>query len=269
MRILVNGAPLEAEAPTLHGLAERFLPGCPEPVVILNGYQTGADAALREGDEVTLIRRGELPAPELLERMMRARNTPGVYDRLRDARVAVAGLGGLGSHVALQLARTGVGHLLLVDHDVVEPSNLNRQQYGIRHLGLPKAEALAQQIAEVSPLTEVDARRLRVTEALIGPLFAGAQVVCECFDDPEAKAMLVNGVLTQCREAKVVAASGMAGYGSGNAIVTRRVGTRLYLCGDGHTAAAPGCGLMAPRVSICAGHQANAALRILMGIEEA
>ena len=53
-----------------------------------------------------------------------------------------AGLGGLGSNVAVQLARTGVGHLHLIDYDCVDLSNLNRQHYFIRHLGKPKTDAL-------------------------------------------------------------------------------------------------------------------------------
>ena len=65
----------------------------------------------------------------------------------------------------------------------------------------------------------------------------------------------------------LVTGSGMAGYDSVNRIVTRRVGANFYLCGDGESAAAPGKGLMAPRVGVVAHHQANAVLRLLLGEE--
>lgn len=64
-------------------------------------------------------------------------------EKFSNARVAVAGLGGLGSNIAVMLARSGIGHLLLVDFDTVDVTNLNRQMYMIPHLGRPKAEALA------------------------------------------------------------------------------------------------------------------------------
>lgn len=80
--------------------------------------------------------------------------------------------------------------------------------------------------------------------------------------------MLVDTVLGQLPGRPIVAASGMAGYDSANAIVTRRLGENLYLCGDGHSAARPGWGLMAPRVAVCAGHQANMVLRLILGIKD-
>ncbi|MFR1213500.1 MAG: ThiF family adenylyltransferase [Acutalibacteraceae bacterium] len=62
------------------------------------------------------------------------------------------------------ISRTGVGTLFLVDFDVVEPSNLNRQSYYISHLGLPKTEALKQQIEQINPFIKVKTKQIRVTE---------------------------------------------------------------------------------------------------------
>ena len=75
--------------------------------------------------------------------------------KLAAARVGLAGAGGLGSNAAMMLARCGVGSLVLVDGDFVEPSNLNRQQYFPRHLGLPKVEALAEQPRQVTGLVRM------------------------------------------------------------------------------------------------------------------
>lgn len=268
MKISLNGAPQNTEAATLHELGELCGYGA-EAVVIINGFQTAADMPLSPGDEIVLINKGQMPDGEAMEAMLCARHTPGVYAKVKAARVAVAGLGGLGSNIAISLARTGVGHLHLIDFDTVEPSNLNRQQYRICHLGMAKAEALAAQISEINPYVQVSAERVRLTEQNTAELLAEDEIVCEAFDDPQAKAMLVNTMLEKCPEKYIVAASGMAGYASGNGISTRKVMGRLYLCGDGETAAKPGCGLMAPRVAICAGHQANMALRLILGETQA
>lgn len=234
-------------------------------VAVVDGYQCTTDAALHDGEEVILIARGEMPPPDQLERMLCARHSPGVYDRVKAARVAVAGLGGLGSYIALALARTGVGTLHLVDFDDVEPSNLNRQQYRICHLGMPKTEALKSEIREINPAVRVLLDNVRVTEHNAAALFAADPIVCEAFDGAEAKAMLVNTLLAGCPDTVVIAASGMAGTASANRIVSRQIGRRLYLCGDGEAEAGRGQGLMAPRVMVCAGHQANMALRLILG----
>ena len=189
--------------------------------------------------------------------------------KLQKAKVAIAGLGGLGSHIALSLGRLGVGSLLLVDDDVVDSSNLSRQNYDVRHLGLPKSQALQSQLEMISAFVRVEARRVRVTEDNVAELFGGYDVLCEAFDREEEKAMLVSAALTQLPHLKVVAASGVAGYGSANQIHTVRRMKNLYICGDHESSLDLGAGLMAPRVQICAGHQANMVVRLLLGIEEA
>jgi len=98
-------------------------------------------------------------------------------------------------------------------------------------------------------------------------LLAKADVICEAFDNAEAKAMLVNTVLENMPEKYLVAASGMAGYDSGNLITTRKVTKRFYVCGDGKSDVADGIGLIAPRVMLCAAHQALTVIRLILGLE--
>ena len=184
------------------------------------------------------------------------------------ARVAVCGLGGLGSNVAVALARAGVGHLHLLDFDRVEPSNLNRQQYAAAQVGLPKAEALRANIAAINPFCDVVAETVRMTPENLAALLADDDIVCEAFDRAEAKAMLVSGVLEIFPQKPVVAASGMSGLASANAITTRRVSKRLYLCGDGATDVDDNLGLYGARVLVCAAHQATMILRLIDGAEE-
>ena len=82
-----------------------------------------------------------IPTFEEFERIMIERHTKPVYDRLKNASVAIAGLGGLGSNIAVSLARAGVGTLFLTDFDRVDLSNLNRQQYTVNDIGRYKTEA--------------------------------------------------------------------------------------------------------------------------------
>ncbi|HWQ89249.1 MAG TPA: sulfur carrier protein ThiS adenylyltransferase ThiF [Desulfitobacteriaceae bacterium] len=266
MHITFNGQEMETNCSTVAELCAYL--GRQGDVLIINGYQTKADHRLAEQDVISVIAKGVMPAEAELESMMAARHTPQVHARVKAAAVAVAGLGGLGSNLALMLARTGVGNLLLVDFDIVEPSNLNRQNYYISDLGLPKTIALEQQIKKINPFIKVQTKTVRVEEANVPELFSGCEVVCEAFDDPGAKAMLVNTILERLPGVKIVAASGMAGYASSNLLRTERKMKNLYLCGDFENEARAGNGLMAPRVQICAGHQANMVLRLLLGIEE-
>ena len=185
--------------------------------------------------------------------------------RLATARVAVAGLGGLGSHIAIFLARAGVGCLHLVDFDRVDAGNLHRQCYRQAQIGLYKTDALRHEILEIAPACTVLTDTVRVTENTLEGLFADDKLVCEAFDDPDAKALLVNTLLERFPHTQVIAASGMAGCGSANSLVTRKITDRFYLCGDGISAVRPGERLVAPRVAICAGHQALAAIQLLCG----
>ena len=208
-----------------------------------------------------------VPAEEDLEKALTARNIPGIQETLKNGRVAIAGLGGLGSNIAVMLARIGVGRLLLVDHDRVEPSNLNRQYYDLTHLGLLKTEALKSQIDKINPFVETETRAALVTGDNALEIFRDYPIVCEAFDNAQNKAVLVNTLLEEGGK-KIVAASGLAGFDSANKIKTRRMFRNLYVCGDFEPPGREASGLMAPRVAVCAGHQANMVLRLLLDLEE-
>lgn len=186
-------------------------------------------------------------------------------DRLKKAHVAVAGLGGLGSNIAVALARSNVGNLHLIDFDKVDMSNLNRQHYNINHLGKYKTEALKEQLKLINPDVNVTIDTVKVTPDNIKMLFQNDEIICEAFDKAEMKAMLVNEVIEVFPDKFLVSGSGMAGYETSNTIVTKRITEKFYLCGDGVSGLAYDRKLLAPRVSICAGHQANMILRIILG----
>ena len=186
-----------------------------------------------------------------------------LYERFSSATVAICGLGGLGSNIAIALSRAGIGKLLLIDFDRVDITNLHRQQYKANQIGCYKADALAVNLSEIAPYTQIKTVTAKITEKNFVALLKDADIVCEAFDNAESKAMLVNGVLEQLPVCYLVAASGMAGMDTPNTIKTRKVMKRFYLCGDEVSDVADTIGLVAPRVMLCAAHQAHTVLRIL------
>lgn len=187
------------------------------------------------------------------------------FDR---ACVGIAGLGGLGSHIAVLLARLGIGTLVLADCDTVDLTNLHRQHYTLRDLGRPKADALRDQLLEINPYLDYKSYTIRITANNAASVFSGCDVVCEAFDRADQKAMLIETLLDRLPGVPLVAGSGMAGCASANLLRTARRLGRLYLCGDGASDIADGVGLMAPRVAVCAAQQATMVMRLLLGESE-
>ncbi|MDD2966047.1 MAG: sulfur carrier protein ThiS adenylyltransferase ThiF [Desulfovibrionaceae bacterium] len=179
---------------------------------------------------------------------------------LAEARVGIAGMGGLGSNVALMLARSGIDHLLIADGDVVESSNLNRQQFFPRHVGLPKVTAMRMILEELNPQIDVDARHCWLDGARIAKLLPKADIWVEALDAPEAKRLFVEIALQAGYF--TVSASGMAGYG-GLPMQKRQVGN-LVLVGDfiSDVNVLPP---LAPRVTEAAALQADAVLERILG----
>lgn len=251
---------------TLFHLKDQFKPNA--DVIIYNGFPVNSDRPLIEGDALVFIKKGETPSSEEFESLMMSRHTPGIHQKIKKSIVGIAGLGGLGSAISIALARIGVGRLILVDFDVVEPSNLNRQQYFVHQIGMPKVEALQKNIATINPYVKIQTHQEKLDWNNVERIFKEAEVVVEAFDRAEEKAMLINAVSEKLPDKYIVAASGVAGYGDNNEIKTVRFSSKILIVGDQKTAAQPGIGLMAPRVGIAAHHQANTVLRILLGEEK-
>lgn len=209
-----------------------------------------------------------VPSREVMLEALNIRHGEDLQNKISAARVAVCGLGGLGSNIAIALARAGVGHLHLIDFDRVDLTNLNRQQYAVGQLGQYKTDALRETLSLVSPYCDVTCDTIQVTKENLPDLLKTEDYICEAFDRAEAKAMLVSGVLEHFPEKYLVAASGLAGLGSANTIQTRRVSKRFYLCGDGTSDSSVGLGLVASRVLVCAAHEANMILRLIAGETE-
>ncbi|MBR1664145.1 MAG: sulfur carrier protein ThiS adenylyltransferase ThiF [Ruminococcus sp.] len=206
-----------------------------------------------------------MPTKEEMYKALEERHGKEVQERFRAASVAVCGLGGLGSNVAIALARAGVGRLHLIDFDSVDITNLNRQQYFPEQLGQPKAQALYDTIKRIAPYCELTSQSVKLSDENIPDILSPFDIIAECFDKADQKAMLVNCVLEKMPGKYLVAASGMAGLSSANEIRTRRLSKRFYICGDGENGLEKGLGLISARVEVCASHEATMILRIIAG----
>ena len=203
---------------------------------------------------------------DLKEEDLLKRNVKGISEKLKKAKVCILGLGGLGSNVAILLARSGIGYLKLVDFDIVEASNLNRQQYRISHIGMKKTEAIKTIIKEINPFVEVEILNKKIDRENILSIVGDVEIVVEAFDVAETKAMAIEELLINGNK-MLVSASGMAGIGSANEIITRKVRDNFYLIGDNYSDYEEYSGIISTRVMICAAHQANIALRLILGEE--
>ena len=201
---------------------------------------------------------------DLKEEDLFKRNVKDIAKKLKKAKVCILGLGGLGSNVAVLLARSGIGYLKLIDFDVVEASNLNRQQYRISHIGIKKIEAIKTIIKEINPFVEIDTLDIKVDRENILSVVEDIEIVVEAFDRAETKAMILEELLTN-KNKIVVSASGMAGLGPANEIVTRKIKDNFYLIGDNYSDYEEYSGIMSTRVMLCAAHQANMVLRLILG----
>lgn len=206
-----------------------------------------------------------IPTRDEMYKALEERHGKELQRKLSEASVAVCGLGGLGSNIAIALARAGVGKLHILDFDRVDISNLNRQQYFPEQLGEYKADALYDTLKRIAPYCDIRKECVKLDDENIADLLKSDDIICEAFDNAEQKAMLVNRVLEEMPEKYLVSGSGMAGIASSNMIKTKRITKRFYLCGDGVSDVADGMGLVSTRVLICAAHEAHAVIRIIAG----
>jgi sulfur carrier protein ThiS adenylyltransferase len=201
--------------------------------------------------------------PSLYDKIT-ARNAAELKEKIKQAVVGIAGCGGLGSNTAIALARIGVKKLIIADFDKVEHSNLNRQQFFLSDIGKNKTDALALFIKAVNPFVTVEKHLVKITPANIFDIYNECPIVIEAFDLVSEKAMIVKAFGDKRFKDKfLITASGLAGYAPSNKIKTNRLSNNIYICGDNKNEGNEKNGLMAPRVMIAAGHQANMAVNLI------
>lgn len=204
------------------------------------------------------------PSKDELERALCTRHTAEVHNIIKEAKIGIAGLGGLGSNISAMLVRSGVSRLTIADFDKVDITNINRQNYYLDQIGKAKVDAAEELLKKINPYLILEKHNVKLEPSNIPNIFGKCDIVCEAFDIPSEKAMLINTILEKCPGIKVVSGSGMAGFGRSNEIRTERLFADLYMCGDGIDMDDIKGGLMSPRVNICAGHMANTVISLLM-----
>lgn len=203
---------------------------------------------------------------EDLEKRFFSRHDPAIVPVLKKAKVGIAGAGGLGSNVAVGLARSGVGHLIIADFDRVEIHNLNRQQFFMDQIGKPKVEALKENLQRINPFSQYKIHQVFLEADNMQSIYGDVDIMVEAFDKVESKLVLVETWVDKFPGKPVVMGSGMGGYGGNNLISAQQLFENVYVCGDGKTDVETHPPL-APRVAIVAAMQANLVLELLLNEE--
>lgn len=189
--------------------------------------------------------------------------TPAQWYALTQVRVGVAGAGGLGSNATMLLARCGVTHFVVVDNDVVEIGNVNRQHYFPHHVGIHKVDALADMLMTLNPAITLTPHKLWLNTDNMPAIVPHAHIWIEALDGAVLKRAFVECVLAA--HICVVSASGIGGYG-GQPLQKRRLGKNLVLIGD-YTSDCAQYPPLAPRVMQAAALQADAVLEYILGTQ--
>ena len=187
--------------------------------------------------------------------------------RLAAASVLVVGAGGLGCPVLQYLAGAGVGRLAIVDHDVVEETNLHRQPlYGMIDIGKPKAEVARAALRRFNPDIRVEAHAERLTPQNAARLVAEADVVVDAADSFAVTYILSDTCQAMAKSlvsASIIGLTGYAGAFCGGGPSYRAVFPEVSV--DGGTCAT--VGVLGTAVAVLGGLQAHLALHLLLGLE--
>lgn len=187
--------------------------------------------------------------------------------KLRQSRVCVVGLGGLGSPAALQLAAMGVGFLRLVDRDIVELSNLQRQHlYGVNFLGYPKVEVAARRLRELNPNIAIEPKPLALNVNNAADIIRGVDVVVDGLDLMSPRYAL-NRACQRLGVPYVFGAAVMT-YGSTSTIIPNKTACLECFQGNLEDDALPKCAVVGVHPSILniiASVEVSEAIRIILG----
>ena len=187
----------------------------------------------------------------------------GQKGRPQSKKIAIGGVGGLGSNIAMMLVRTGFNKLDILDQDVIDASNLNRQQYFTNEIGLSKVEVTKKRLLDINPDAKITIYQLQWSETNADQFFKGADFIVEAFDVLDWKFRFAEYYRT--RFPVVISGVGMAGLLEKKPMTVKKIGN-LYICGDRSTNSHDGHPPMAPRVTQCAAMMAEVILDLTLGI---
>mgnify|MGYP006202029143 CR=1 FL=1 len=191
-------------------------------------------------------------------------------EQLLASHAVVVGAGGLGSPVALYLASAGVGHITLVDHDLVDATNLQRQiAHTLDRVGSSKATSVREAVAAINPDPQVRAVVQRADAALLDELVPQADVVLDCTDNFHTRHLINRACVRHHKPLVSGAAIRMDGQLS--VFDARTPGNPCYACvfppdAGVEEALCATMGVFAPLVGIVGTMQAAEALKLLAGL---
>lgn len=181
--------------------------------------------------------------------------------KIQAVKIGIAGAGGLGSNCAVNLVRSGFKNLVIVDFDIIEYTNLNRQFYFGNQVGMAKVDALKENLLLINPGLNIQSLSMKLEESNISGIFSECDVVVEAFDKAIYKKMIAEAYLDS--DKLLVTASGLAGWGKSDDIRIHRIKDTFFIVGDlvsDVEKSAP----MSPRVNIAAAKQADIILNYVL-----
>jgi len=188
---------------------------------------------------------------------------PEQLSLIQSKKIGIGGAGGLGSNCAMMLVRSGLKHLEIIDQDVIDASNLNRQQYFTEEIGLPKVTQLKKRLLDINPDANIVIHQTKWLENNAENFFKGFDYIVEAFDVADFKYRFVQ--YYSPRFAVIVSGVGMAGLLEKKPMSVKKIGN-VYICGDRNTDSAQGHPPMAPRVTQCAAMMAEIILDLSLGL---
>lgn len=189
------------------------------------------------------------------------RQDPEINEILKNAKISILGCGGLGSNIAMALARCGLGEIHIYDYDKVELSNLNRQNYDQKDLGKSKVIQTKKKIEATLPYTKVYADEVLISKENLSQIAEKTDIFIEAFDKKEMKSLVFEYFLGR-KDKKLIMASGLSGLGDFSDIKVKKI-ENVTMVGDFKSS--PDQGLYAPYLGIVANIEALIALKIIIG----
>ncbi len=189
--------------------------------------------------------------------------------RLKKANVCIAGLGGLGSTVAIQLTAMGIGHLKLVDRDFVEESNLQRQHlYSFDVVGFPKVEAAVDRLRKVNPYVELEPLPISLNQSSAEVMVSGIDLVVDGLDNMRTRYAVNRACVKQ--GIPYVFGAAVSTFGNVSTIIPHKTACLECFYGNLDDRVLPSCGTVGVHpaiLGVIASLEVAEAIKLLTGGE--
>jgi sulfur carrier protein ThiS adenylyltransferase len=191
---------------------------------------------------------------------------PEIRNKIVGKTIGIAGAGGLGSNVAVSLARCGIDSLVIADFDKVEYSNLNRQFYFLDQIGKYKVDALFENLMKINPFMKLEMHNTKLDSANVNTIYSKVDILVEAVDSAYVKQIIVENWVEKYPQKPIIIASGVYGFGDFEKLRIKVV-DKIYICGDEETEIKNDYSPLSPKIGIVANMQADLVIKILVNGE--